>query len=192
MNQAKMVFVLCCLISFFFGWLCYEDQLMHSSPLFWIFIPDCPLYVFFGFLVVVVGVKNEAFRFIASVGMVKYALWTLMIFAIYPYYYFSPLLFSDTVVLAIGHVLMVWAGLAILPKKVGWKMPALALGWFLLNDFVDYGLGMMPVFPPEHLGFVILFSFASTIALCPMLYYGMEKIRSSAPVAWLRNKLEVS
>ncbi len=192
MGSARAILLFLAAISLFFGFLTYAPQLARTPAFLQIFVPDCPLYVFLMVLAVFLAIQNKEFRLIVAVGMVKYAAWTLMIFVSYSGYYFSPSLFWETVLLFLGHILMMWGGLIVLPSKPGRIAFGVVLGWFLLNDLMDYGFGLRPVFPGDHLQFVEMFSVASTVVFSFALYYWCDAIRALPAVAWGRKKLEVS
>ncbi|MEM4272003.1 MAG: DUF1405 domain-containing protein, partial [Candidatus Bilamarchaeaceae archaeon] len=143
-------------------------------------------------LAVFFGVKNSEFRLLVGVGMVKYGIWTLMIFILYSSYYWEPSLLWQTEVLFLGHILMVWGGLIMLPERPTRIGLVIAAGWFLLNDVMDYGFGLRPAFPEDFLWFVERFSFASTIIFSFALYYWCGAIRRMRIVAWGRKSLGVS
>ncbi len=143
-------------------------------------------------LVVFFAIKNNEFRLLVALGMVKYGAWTLMIFVSYSGYYLVPEMLWQTIILFLGHILMIWGGLVILPSRPTRLAFGIVLGWFLLNDLMDYGFGLMPVFPSDHLGFVEVFSVASTIVFSLALYYWCDAIRRLPVVAYGRKKLGVS
>lgn len=191
MNLIKAIFLVLCFISLFFGYQSYSNMFPDFNPALWVFIPDCPLYVVLLLAVVLLDIKSDAFRFLTGAGLVKYGIWTLMIFALYPEYYFSDLYVNQTTILIVGHVLMVLASLIIVPKKIDARILLLVVAWFLLNDFVDYELGTLPRFPEGHLDFVI----PATVALSVISVLGLYKaryLRDLEIVEWLRLKLGVS
>jgi uncharacterized membrane protein YpjA len=188
MKPGMFIFLFLCAVSFFYGYLTYENQLAEASPLLWIFIPDCPLYVGLLLIAVLLKTRNVLFNFVVAAGLAKYGLWTLMIFLLYPGVYFSPALSFNTSVLFVGHILMALGGFVIVPKGPRAKVVALALLWFLLNDFMDYWVGTLPYFPGEHLGFVI----PASIALSILSVFGLvllNGLRDSKLIAWARRSL---
>lgn len=190
-SHAKALLIFLAMISMFFGYLTYEPQLAETPSLLQVFVPDCPLYVFLMVLVVFLGITHKEFRMLAAVGMVKYGVWTLMIFLTYANYYFVPSIIWQTAILFLGHILMAWGGLIILPEKPGRIAFGVTIGWFLLNDLMDYGFGLRPVFPDDHLRFVEIFSVASTIVFSFALYYWCDSIRRLGIVEWGRRALGV-
>jgi len=168
----------------------YADQFALHPMYLAIFVPDCPLYVFLALLIIFGIIKNDIFSFIVSIGMVKYGLWTIFVLFFHSSFYFSPDLFNMSVIFVIGHIGMALEGLALLPKK-RLALPALALAiiWFLLNDFSDYFLGTVPLIPPGGLETLRDITIASSIILPLLLFAFAAKIRKCAIVAWLRGIL---
>ena len=192
MGSGRSILVFLAMVSLFFGYLTYAPQLAETPFYLQVFVPDCPLYVLLMVLVVFFAIQNREIRFLVAMGMVKYAVWTLMIFMAYFDYYFAPAFLWQTAILFLGHILMIWGGLIILPSKPTRLAFGITMGWFLLNDLMDYGFGLRPVFPDDHLGFVEIFSFASTIVFSFALYYWCDAIRRLPIVGWGRKKLGVS
>lgn len=190
MRLGRFVFYSLCFISFFYGFLTYYPQLMRTDFSLWVFVPDCPLYVFVLLLVVVLRIDNWPLRLLAGAGLLKYGLWTLMIFLLYPAHYLAPGLFANTVILFFGHILMAASAFVIVPERPAPWMGAVAISWFLLNDFMDYWAGTVPVIPHEHMGFImgasILLSVVSVVAL-----YALNFLRSSRLIEWARGGMDV-
>ena len=178
------------LLAIYFGYAVYADQFALHSPYLAIFVPDCPLYVFLALLIIFGIVKNDLFSFIVSIGMVKYGLWTIFVLFFHSSYYFSPDMFSMSVIFVLGHIGMALEGLALLPKKK-LALPALALAiiWFLINDFSDYFLRTVPLIPQGGMEAVGGITISSSVALPLVLFAFAEKIRNCAIVAWLRGIL---
>ena len=192
MGNARAILLFLAMVSLFFGFLTYAPQLAKTPFFLQIFVPDCPLYVFLMVLVVFFAIQVKEFRLIVAIGMVKYGAWTLMIFVSYSGYYLVPDMFWQTIILFLGHILMIWGGLVILPSNPTRLAFGITMGWFLLNDLMDYGFGLKPVFPDDHLRFVEMFSVVSTVVFSFALYYWCDAIRSLPFVAYGRKKLEVS
>jgi uncharacterized membrane protein YpjA len=191
MTVVKLIFVLFCSIAFLFGYISYSGMFGEFGPEAWLFIPDCPLYVALLLLVVFFDIKNDGFRFLVGAGLVKYGIWTLMIFALYPDNYFSAQYAAQTTLLIIGHALMVFSSLIIVPKKVDARLLLLVVCWFLLNDFMDYWAGTMPRFPEGHLDIVVPATIALS-ALSVFMLYEVKHLRSLGIMEWLRIQLGVS
>lgn len=162
-----------------FGIIIYWDQLSATSPLLWIFVPDCPLYVVaFSVALILMEKKmqNSAISFIISAGLLKYGIWTLFVLAAFSPYFFSPRFALLNGILFILHIGMAAEALVLGMKKFSPAILLAALAWFLLNDFVDYFVGVHPYLPPmADIPFVAAFSFASTILLVPLLWLAKKQ-----------------
>ncbi|MCX6771853.1 MAG: DUF1405 domain-containing protein [Candidatus Micrarchaeota archaeon] len=168
----------------------YAGQFALHPAYLAIFVPDCPLYVFLALLIIFGIIRNDIFAFIVSVGMVKYGLWTVFILLFHSSYYFAPGLLPVSIVFIFGHIGMAAEGLAIMPKgKITLAALALAICWFLLNDYSDYWLGTMPLIPPGGLATLRDLTIASSILLPLALFALAGRIRENALVAWLRGIL---
>lgn len=173
--------------SVFTGLWYYWDQLSATPWHLLIFVPDCPLYVLLAIPILLKRVKNGAYSFLVSIGMVKYGLWTVFVLLYHSKFYFLPEFLPVTLVFIIGHLGMALEGACLLPKnKVAFAALLVAFGWFLLNDFADYFLGTVPSIPPEGMGLVALLTIASSMLLPLALFAYPEKIRSLPPVRFGR------
>jgi len=166
-----------CLFSLVSGLSYYWGQILSHPVYLWIFIPDCPLYVLLGVFAFVKIINNEWLNFIISVGLAKYALWTLFIFGLFNDIYFIPgIRFDYTILLTIGHVIMFLFPILIIPKKISHKAIFLATGWFLINDFADYYLLLHPIIPEGNITLIMIFSVVSTL-LIPIILFKIPKIK---------------
>ncbi len=171
----------------FTGLWYYWDQLSATPLLLAIFVPDCPLYVLLFVLVMAGIVKSDAFSFLASVGMAKYGLWTVFVLLFHWGAYSLPTILPITIIFIIGHTGMALEGMAILPKKkVGLLVLALALAWFLLNDYADYFLGTRPPIPADGIELVRNLTIAASLILTLGFCFYAEKVRSWPPVRLFR------
>ena len=165
----------------------YYGQLVSVPLQLLIFVPDCPLYVLLALLIIAKIVKNDAFAFLVSVGMVKYSLWTIFIFLIFSGIYFAPAALPITLLFIAGHLGMLLEGLAVAPKKkVAVAAVLLALGWFLLNDISDYFWGTKPPIPAGNDMLIAAATFAASILFTLLLYFFAEKVRKVPLVEFLR------
>jgi len=173
----------------FVGAYFYQDQLAATVPQLLIFVPDCPLYVLLSIIIILGFVRSEAFSFIVSVGMVKYGLWTVFALLFHWDVYSQSLFFWTSVIFIVGHIGMAFEVLALLPKKPAKLALALALAWFLLNDYSDYWLGTVPSLPPGGIDVLRTLTVASSIAIPLLLFSFAAQLRGFAPVVWLRRQL---
>jgi len=127
----------------------------------WPFIPDCPLFAglfvvaFWGILR---GRRWPLFYLLTAYGLVKYGVWTVV---------YTIALWASTgrlgfmaAAMGLTHLGMILEGIYVtyrllVPRFVGahserpavsMPMALAAIAWFLLSDFVDYGLGQYPRF----------------------------------------------
>jgi len=154
-----------------YGYYFYQPQFSRTPVALWPFVPDCPLYTTLFALVIVLavmGYRNTLFNFIVSVGLMKYAAWTLMVLVMFKdFYFFNTVdIAMQAAILFIMHVGMFLEGLTFpFPKPKPWHLAA-ALGWFLLNDIIDYfGPAVHPFLPPgASVAYVMGLTFLATFA----------------------------
>lgn len=178
MNIILFLLVAANLIGVAVGMIFYYPQMADANPVFWIFIPDCPLYVLLAAFFYLGLVKNELLKTITAIGLMKYGLWTLFALFHYSGYFLSNFMGWLLVVEHIGMVLQS----ALFAKAFDKKLVLVALGWFLLNDFVDYALGMHPFLPTNEFGVVIAFTVAGSLILPVFAYAYGEKIGKNGMV----------
>ena len=138
----------------------YGDHLFNRAAdkwYLWPFIPDCPLFAGL-FVIAFLGLRRgrdwRLFYTITAYGLIKYGVWTV----VYSLAYWrgggpvEPM----SLAMCVAHLGMIAEGVYVsyrILRPVG-SGPAsfrqrdvlIAFGWFLLNDFVDYGLGQYPLF----------------------------------------------
>lgn len=159
---------------FFFGIYYYVHQLSLTSPLLWIFVIDCPLYVVLFASVCLMLYRHRKvpswFLLLVAVGLIKYGLWTVVVIFLYMDYLLG-VNFVVNGAMPFLHAGMILEGILILPhlKAKAWHMLAV-MGWFLLNDFSDYFLMTVPMLPPTHFTFLMWESLLATLILTPALY----------------------
>jgi uncharacterized membrane protein YpjA len=164
-EKARNFVVLVNLIGTAYGFYYYAAQLIATPLLFWIFVPDCPLYTLLFAVLLITGTRSTIFRALVFTGLVKYGVWTLSAILLYPQFHTS--LHATLFVLHIG---MVAQGFAIkFTSKMRWFVPVIVAGWFLLNDYVDYALGHHPWLPSAEFEPIML----STIALSVVIPLGI-------------------
>jgi uncharacterized membrane protein YpjA len=107
--------------------------------------------------------SSDLINFITAVGLAKYGAWTVAIVLGFNAFYFS----TDSslyAVLALLHV-----GMAVefvipllLIRQLRYRLAAVALVWFVANDFVDYFLGAHPPVPASEISLIAAFTFLLT------------------------------
>lgn len=156
------------LLGTFIGFIYYYQQLSDTDPLLWVFVPDCPLYTgLFAILAFLslIDVRNDWFGFLVSVGLMKYAAWTLFVLAFYSDYFFSSGIWLQSATLFTLHIGMLLEGFTIPSKRIeGWQVAA-TLAWFIINDCVDYiGPSVHPYLPSANIAPAMAFALLSTFA----------------------------
>lgn len=153
-----------------FGFWYYRFQLPATPIYKVIFVPDCPLYALMFAILLTAYIfyekKSGVLAVVTFVGLIKYGFWTVLVVALYREYYFAsdPLLYSVLFILHVGMILEAF----IIPhifKFTKWTL-FFALGWFLLNDVMDYFFGTAPYLPDvSFFGFLTVESFMATVLL---------------------------
>jgi uncharacterized membrane protein YpjA len=161
-------------LAVFVGYIFYYEQFLQTPWYLYIFVPDCPLYVLLA-IPIILGLKNETYRFLVSTGLLKYGIWTIFVFFVYSSYYFSDEVKIVTILFIFGHLGMILQGLAFLPyKNVKKSMVLIAIAWFILNDFIDYYIGTRPFLPQNDVTLPVAEAIISTI-LIPLFLFKLGK-----------------
>lgn len=162
------------LVGFMIGLSYYTYQLSVTPGWLWVFVIDCPLYVLLFGIICLRRLKNleipSWLHYLTSVGLIKYGFWTgLVIWLHFDYFFgFAPLVYALLFPLHIG---MILEGIALIPwiKNNPWHIPPV-LGWFLLNDWLDYFQGTLPLIPETHHTFLMWESILATLILTGAIY----------------------
>ncbi len=166
------------------GLFYYWDQLISASPFAWIFIPDCPLYTMLAAVVLAVYAStkrsSDLINFITAVGLAKYGTWTVVVVLWFSAFYFS-VDSSLYTVLVLLHIAM--AAEFVLPllliRQLKPRFIAIALVWFLANDFADYFLGTHPPVPTSEISLIAIFTFLLTPLFIVIAYVAARFLNNS-------------
>jgi len=166
------------------GLFYYWDQLVSASPFALVFIPDCPLYTMLVAVVLAVYAStkrsSDLINFITAVGLAKYGTWTVFVVLGFSAFYFS-VDSSLYTVLVLMHIAM--AAEFILPllliRQLRYRITAVALVWFLANDFADYFLGTHPPVPTSEISQIAAFTFLLTPLFIAIAYYTARFLNNS-------------
>ncbi len=147
-----------------FGFYWYRDLLLSQKFSLWPLIPDSPLstlFIAFSLTLFLYNRSNSLIDALAFVGNLKYGLWTVFV----QLYFFQELIATTSIYLYLfitfSHLLMfLQAFLVLRYSDLSLKAGLTAVLWFLVNDFVDYSLGVHATLPVE----VELFSVVSGVA----------------------------
>ncbi|MFA5357562.1 MAG: DUF1405 domain-containing protein [archaeon] len=182
--ENKKFLILLALINFaagIYSFSYYAPQLSEINPLLWFFTADCPIYsIIFGIVLLIwaFGAQNKnrlfkkIFPFILIISLVanlKYGFWTIAVFLI------SGMTFGYEIFFASHFLLM--AETIVFFKKIRFekKHLLLCLAWFLFNDFLDYGIGIHPVFDTAYFQQIATVSIASTIVFSAIVFIFFSK-----------------
>lgn len=129
-----------------YGYYWYREQLAVTPFYFWPFVPDSPLSTTLFALALIVrynGAGFPLFQTVALTASIKYGLWAVVIISQY-WLGGGQVEFTETM-LWLSHLGMAAEG-AIFLKTIqpGRAVILLTAAWMLLNDLMDYGLGLHP------------------------------------------------
>lgn len=165
-----------------YGYYFYSKQLSETPVSLWLFVPDCPLYTTLFAIVLLLllsGYRNTLFNLIVSIGLIKYGVWTLFILSSFRDFYFfsSSDIAASAAILFILHMGQALEGFTFPFGKIKEWHIAVALGWFLLNDILDYfGPAVHPFIPPGgDITFVMYVTFAMTFIFTWLVIWLHEK-----------------
>lgn len=137
-----------------YGIIFYWQQLTETAWYLLPFVPDSPTGPFL--MIIIFGLwwfggkrRSPALELLAFVELVKYGIWTVVVFWLYREAFFSPARAELTNTLLILHLAeALQAGVLLKGMRVP-TLPwaAVVAAWLALEDFCDYGLGSMATHP---------------------------------------------
>jgi uncharacterized membrane protein YpjA len=134
-----------------FGFYYYAGQLQATEPVFWVFVPDSPLSTLAAaavFLLYLRGRQNSLLETFAFFGNLKYGIWTVFVLFYMQQGFLQYQSLPLHVFLITSHLFMVLQAFVILEiSEISWKPFLAALTWFLVNDGLDYTLGIHSTLP---------------------------------------------
>ncbi|MCC7352798.1 MAG: DUF1405 domain-containing protein [Anaerolineae bacterium] len=138
------------LFSFVVGCIFWYGRQLPATPWWaWVFVPDCPLFALLGGIAIVgllTGHRSSLFESIVAMGSLKYAIWTIVAWVLY--YAEARTMPLVGVVMIVSHIGLAVQGLFILSfVRLDAVVALLSGAWFLLSDYMDYGLGFHPGVP---------------------------------------------
>jgi uncharacterized membrane protein YpjA len=163
------------LAGFFVGISYYWEQLTDSSQFLWVVILDSPISVLLFALVcfMIYFRKNipDLLKFLASVYVIKYGIWTMLAISLY---WSNYVIFGDQVIGILNFFLhggMVLEGIILIPKiRPNKYNTVIVLLLLLANDYFDYFLGTVTRIPETHVGFLMIESFAASILITLLIF----------------------
>jgi len=165
-----------------FGFYWYRDLLLSQNFFLWPLIPDSPLstlFIAFSLVLYRYSRSNSFLDALAFVGNLKYGLWTVFV----QLYFFQELVSTTSIYLYLfitfSHVLMfLQAFLVLRYSELSLKAGLAAVFWFLVNDFVDYSLGIHATLPVKAELFSVVsgVAFALTVASAVIYFRKSESL----------------
>lgn len=148
-----------------FNW--YAEQLRHTPWVYWPVVPDSPgSALLFSFFLIGLALRRRwpLLEGVASMMMIKYGLWTLVVMS--HYWLTTGTAPFESVHLSISHAGMAIESLLFLRVyRPGMAYGILGLAWLLFNDAWDYLGGTHPTLPlPEAIGWVSVFAVSLSLA----------------------------
>ncbi|VVB75041.1 Uncharacterised protein [uncultured archaeon] len=190
----KWFLVLLALVNFaagIYSFSFYAPQLEINSPLLWFFIADCPIYaIIFGLTVLLIAKERPSplLSFISLVGSIKYGLWTIFVLGISNTASLYPLIILAHLLLLVETIVL----FRVFSFKV--KHVLIALVWFVINDYLDYTVGLHPYVPDGFLSQAGTFAIICSLILPFVLSIvfsarnGVSHSTASAPKAERKKK----
>ncbi len=146
-----------------FGFYYYAGQFAEMPPHLWLWVPDSPFAV--GLMAAVLwldrkGRKSPLLETLAFIGLVKVGLWTAFVLKYHAAAFYAPDRAALSEILYWLHLGMVAEAFLLRPsaRALPW-----ALGWYLLDLGLDYGLGIYPRIPARDIELVRNVTIALTL-----------------------------
>ncbi|MEW6459469.1 MAG: DUF1405 domain-containing protein [Bacillota bacterium] len=149
-----------------YGYYWYAGHLTAAPWRLWPFIPDGPLVVSLFVLVLILRLSGRPTSWLEAItflGLIKYGAWTVLVTGYHLFTGGAATL--ENYLLIIFHLGMVGQGAVFLPiLRPARRLWLIVIGWFVLNDFLDYGVGTHPYLPnPAQVTEAIAFAAAGTV-----------------------------
>ena len=129
-----------------FGFFFYYPQLGDNPLHLWPFIPDSPLATVFAaltFMLIAHRRRNSIVEALAVIGNLKYGLWTVFVLIYYSEIFYAGNPLWMYLFLLVSHLAMAIQALFIAEiSEIDIKAFLLASAWFIVNDVIDYSLGI--------------------------------------------------
>jgi len=167
------------IIGFFVGIYYYLPLMSSQIWYYWIFMIDSSLYLMlFAFIAFLLYDKRRIpmwIVYLTAVGLIKTGLWTLLLISIHIGIFSAGLPIIGLAFLL--HLLMILEGCSI-KRRIRVNLPTVGfiLAWFLLNDFLDYYMGLNSIIPVTSIPFFAYESIMASILLVFGIYIKWGRI----------------
>lgn len=129
-----------------FGFFFYYPQLGDNPIHLWLFIPDSPLATLFAaltFLLITHRKRKSIIEALAVIGNLKYGLWTVFVLIYYSEIFYAGNPLWMYLFLLVSHLGMALQAFFIAEiSEIDIKAFLAASSWFIVNDIIDYSLGI--------------------------------------------------
>lgn len=129
-----------------YGYYWYREQLARTPYYYWPFVPDSPLSTTLfalALLLSLAGTGRLLFQTVALTASIKYGIWAVVMISHY-WLQGGPLEFTEGM-LWVSHLGMALQGFIYLKTlQPGHGVIMFTACWMILNDLMDYGLGLHP------------------------------------------------
>ncbi len=144
-----LVLIIVNLVGAAYGYYWYAGHLAATPWHLWPFIPDSPLVVSLFVLTLMLRLSGRPTSWLEAItflGLIKYGAWTVLVIGYHLYTGGAATL--ENYLLMVSHLGMVVQGAVFLPiLRPARRLWLIVIGWFALNDFLDYGVGIHPYLP---------------------------------------------
>jgi uncharacterized membrane protein YpjA len=151
MKQCLIALILLNVCAFIYGLYYYTEQLNNTPVLLWLFTIDCPLYSILlavVFCLAVLKRSSSTLNFVAATGAMKYGVWTMFVLLFYGDFFFASPFYLQSAFLFVGHLGLFLEGVLLIgTTNIDLKVFSMCIVWFLINDWLDYGVGIHPFLP---------------------------------------------
>jgi len=169
-NKAIVLFlILINFLGFLFGIYYYMPQLGDTPQYMWLLVIDCPLYVVLFSIILPLELLErplpDILKFITSVGLFKYGLWTVIVILLHFDFFFSinPLAYSLLLPMHVGMILESILLFSLFRSTT--PSTLFVILFFILNDLSDYVIGTLPRIPETWVQLLFLESVIVSVIL---------------------------
>jgi len=173
LKKLVLIIAIINIIGFLYGLHYYSDQMEEIPAFLWVFLLDSPIAVLLAAIVFILLLFNKTNRLLisfASFACIKYGIWTMFVLLYFSDYFFSPVHSWLYYSMFITHAAMVVEGVFLtFPKPKKYILYPVFI-FFLLNDVLDYGLGINTTLPAIEEKVLLTAVFSITLTLIIFIF----------------------